>query len=173
MCSCVNFFEVHNNHNVWKLMGRNQKLWKGFPWLWPSKVGVLLNSQSQVRLLFLILSSQMLSVSLSSPSLFLSFPISLSPPTPHTHTHTHTHTIGNSKDQPNGIQSRRKSLLPLECQTDLDSLPTSTDHWLWDHCKSPPVSEPQNLPWNRHINNSTITWQPNFKIAKGFQQTFL
>ena len=157
MCSWVSFSEVHNNHhNVWKLMGRNQTLWRGFPWLWPSKVGVLLNSQSQVRLLFLILSSQMLSVFLSSLSLSLSFPSSISHSV--SLSLTHTHTIGNSKDQTKGIQSRRKSLLPLECQTDPDSLPTSTNHRLWDHCKSPPVSEPQNLPWNSHINNSTITW---------------
>ena len=80
-------------------MGRNQKLWKGFPWLWPSKVGVLLNSQSQVRLLFLILSSQMLSVSLSVFSLslsifsqqYLTFSLSLSLFLSLSLSHTHTH----------------------------------------------------------------------------------
>ena len=144
--------------NVWKLMRRNHKVLKGFPWLQPPKMCAYLNRASPVS----CFSFSHLSVSFCLP-----FLLSL--------THPCMRARSWQQQKPGRTYSvHRKSLPALECLTDLDSLPTST-HGRCEGLRKPyPFSEPQNPleEWAWPQLNNKKTNNPTLKELKDFNRHF-
>lgn len=167
MCSRINFFEptppcLKNN-------GKKPKTLKRFSLTLTLQGGCLVKQPEPVwaplshPLIFVSLSFSVFLASLSFPS----FPAA-SHILPLSHSHTHTHTLGNSKNQKGGTQCKIKSLLALDCQSDLDWVPILPI--TVRPCKSHPFLEPQNAPpleWpclqlNSIANNPVFKWPKDF-----------
>lgn len=140
-------------HNIWRLMGRNRNLLKGFPELWLSKVGAYLNSQSH---------SSLPSYSVTKVSLFfiffscLSLPLSLQ----------HRCNLATVKTRKEASSSREGACWVLNVnRPGLSShhyppLNGITAHHIYSQSL-------RALPWkNKHAYYSTIQGQPNLKIKR-------